>query len=180
MKKGLKLWMLAVALVATATAVISTWKVNADQDSSNQVQVVIGKYNDGNNTCSWGNFLFNFTASTEDQTDSTWNVFECKFGNSAQKTVTLQLQWDLTSTSGDVTSVISWSNVKVSNTVRTKTPDSLWSNTAINNSWATALQTLFDKAEKTIWDASWTVNIEVTVPGWKPDGTYNGTLVLTF
>ena len=155
MKKGLKLWMLAVALVATMTAVISTGKVQAgegDLTANNQVQVVIWQYNSGQNTCSWGNFLFEFTASTEEQTGSTSNVFECKFWNSAQKTVTLQLDWDLTSTSGWY--VISWENVKLSNTVWTKTPDTLWSNSSLEQVPARTSQVLFGTAEKTIWDAS--------------------------
>lgn len=178
MKKWLKIWMLTMAFVAAMTAVVSTGKVSAEEGkSSNEVQVVIGKYNDWKNTCTWGNFLFNFDASIDEQHDSTWNVFECKFGESSQKAITLQLSWDLTSASGFV---ISWENVKLSNTVWTKNPDGIWNNTAITSWDAKSLQTLFNKNEKTIWDASWTVTIDLTVPAWQPDGTYQGTLVLTF
>lgn len=178
MKKWLKIWMLTMAFVAAMTAVVSTGKVEAQSTANNEVQVVIGKYNDWVNTCSWGNFLFNFNASVDEQHDSTWNVFECKFGESSQKAITLQLSWDLTSTSGWF--IISWENVKLSNTVWTKNPDGLWTNTAITSWYATDYNTLFNKNAKTIWDASWSVTIDITVPAWQPDGTYQGTLVLTF
>ena len=180
MRKWLKIWMLAVALLATTTAIISTGKVNATT-GDNKVQVVIWQYNDWQNTCSWGNFYFNFNADTTGQTASTGNVFECKFWDPSQKTITLELSWDLKATTGETTYILSWENVKLTNEVWWMTPNGLWSNSTITTwdiKWHT--QTLFDKVDNMVWDASGNVVIEVTVPAWQPGGTYEGTLVLTF
>jgi len=180
MKKWLKIWMLTMAFLATMTAVVSTGKVQADQDASKVVQVTITEYNGWNNNCTLEDYIFSFDASTQSQNQTTGHDIVCKFWNATGVAVTLQLQGDLTNLDG---AIISSGNVKVTNGTWNDNPSDLGEETsvsglAINGEY---WQTLFNKTGNTIWDATWVnVEITVTVPGWTPNGTYEGTLVLTF
>lgn len=183
MKKWLKIWMLTMAFLAAMTTVISTGKVEAqaaDPDTSNYVRVSINAYNNWQNDCSGTNYIFNFTGSTQEQTDSKTGTITCVLGNKTWQAITLQLSWDLTAEWVDLP--IPRGNISFTNGTWTRVPEDLgtaW------EPWTSAFgdtpKTLFNKAGNKIWDASGTnLTIEVKVPAWQPDGTYQGTLVLTF
>ena len=94
MKKGLKLWMLAVAFLAAMTAVVSTGKVAA-LSWDNKVEVEISPYNWWVNDCSWSDYKFAFSGSAAVQTGTkTWYI-SCAFWQHAQIAVTLELTWTL-------------------------------------------------------------------------------------
>ena len=145
-----------------------------------QVIVNIAEFNWWQNTCTWSNYIFeNIQADkTSRDYELTW-VFECAFGDSQSKTVTLQLSGNLVA---DGDRVISGSNVQMKNSEWTSSPVWLkFANTLISTWRAlTATQTLFQKTGSMIWIASWVVSVQITVPAWTPDGTYNWTLVLTY
>lgn len=177
--------MLAMAFLATMTAVVSTGKVSADPttDTSNIVRVSIDAYNGWVNSCSWSDYIFDLNASTQQQVVSinTW-IVTCIFWNSTWKAVTLQLAGDLTHQSLEGVNIPK-ENIKLTNGTWTVDPSWLgsagpsWKDTFYNEWW----KTLFTKNANMIWDASGTnLSIEVTVPAWQPNGTYEWTLVLTF
>lgn len=173
--------MLAMAFLATLTAVVSTGKVNAGTDSTKKVQVVIADYNGWVNTCTLENYEFTFDAWTQDQTDTISHMIECKFWDASVKTVQLQLQDDLSNGSTSIAK----EHVTLSNTAWSYTPNDIaWSDTYVFQNqpfYASWGKSLFTKIENKIWDATWAnVDITVTVPAWTPNGTYTGTLVLTF
>lgn len=182
MKKGLKLWMLAVALLATMTAVISTGKVEAENDTSNKVTVQIDAYNEWKTQCTWSSYTFNYESNFAEHTEvETWFV-TCKFWNQTWSTVTLQLSWDLVHNT-EASINIPKENVKLKNGSWNAIPTTLGtapSNTTYQD-LSTNPVTLFNKNIKLVWDASWTnLEIQVTIPAWQPGGTYEGTLVLTY
>ena len=182
MKKGLKLWMLAVAFLATMTAVISTGKVEAEDNVNNEVTVEISSYNGGLNNCTWDNYFFSFSGTSSVQTGTTGGTIKCAFWSHSSWTVTLQLSWDLTN-SDKIT--IPSSNVKIKNWTWTSAPETLGDGTSmsefVNFGKTDAIVTLYNKNDNKIWDATWTnIEIQVVVPEWQPDGTYTWTLVLTF
>ena len=146
-----------------------------------QVIVNIADFNSWQNTCSGSNFLFeNIVAWTSTGTYTRSWVFECAFGNGkSNPTVTLQLSWNLVA-SWD--RVISWSNLEMKNTEWSVTPWWLKFAQTLIDTWhaLTETQILFKKSTDLIWVASWVVTIQLTVPWWTPDGTYNWTLVLTY
>ena len=78
--------------------------------------------------------------------------------------------------------VISGSNLMMKNSEWTVSPVWLKFADTLINAWSalTATQTLFQKTANLIWVASWVVEVQLTVPGWTPDGTYNWVLVLTY
>ena len=144
-----------------------------------QVIVNIWQFNWWQNTCTWSNFIFeNIQADkTSRDYELTW-VFECAFGDSQSKTVTLQLSGNLVA---DGDRVISGVNVQMKNSEWTSSPVWLkFANTLSAYQALIATKTLFQKTGSMIWIASWVVSIQITVPAWTPDGTYNWTLVLTY
>ena len=145
-----------------------------------QVIVNIAEFNWWQNTCTGSNYIFeNIQADKVDNDyELTW-VFECAFWNSQSKTVTLQLSGNLVA---DGDRVISGANVQMKNSEWTSSPVWLkFANTILNTYQAlTATKTLFQKTGSMIWIASWVVSVQITVPAWTPDGTYNWTLVLTY
>ena len=153
---------------------------SSSESGEPQVIVNIAEFNWWQNTCTWSNFIFeNIQADkTSRDYELTW-VFECAFWNSQSKTVTLQLSGNLVA---DWDRVISGSNVQMKNSEWTSSPVWLkFANTMISTYQAlTATKTLFQKTGSMIWIASWVVSIQITVPAWTPDGTYNWTLVLTY
>lgn len=180
MKNWLKIWVVALAICATATTLASMNSVQAGQDTSKKVEVTIGEYNGWINTCQLEDYIFNFTGSTEDQTGSVSHEITCQFWDSSAKTVTLQLQNDLSNWSTGIAK----ENVKLSNVTWIDNPATIhWSdNYAFTDAdFYDMGQGLFTKIANTIWDATWTnVSISITVPAWTPNGTYTGTLVLDF
>ena len=144
-----------------------------------QVIVNIAEFNWWQNTCTWSNFIFeNIQADkTSRDYELTW-VFECAFWDSQSKTVTLQLSGNLVA---DGDRIISGSNVQMKNSEWTSSPVWLkFANTLNAYQALTATKILFQKTGSMIWRASWVVSIQITVPAWTPDGTYNWTLVLTY
>ena len=181
MKKWLKLWMLTMAFVAAMTAVVSTGKVEAQSTANNQVQVEISPYNGGVNDCSWDDYQFYVSWSSAEQSAViSWNI-NCIFWKHDWWAVTIQLNWDLTSSDGHT---ISWNNVKIKNGAWTWTPSDLGAQDSSANDFINFVSTwasLFNKNSAKIWDASGTnIEIQVVVPAWQPNGTYSGTLVLYF
>jgi len=146
-----------------------------------QVIVNIAEFNWWQNTCSGSNFIFeNIVAWTSTGTHTLSWVFQCAFGNGrSSSTVTLQLSGNLVA---DGDRVISGSNLMMKNSEWTVSPVWLkFANTLIDTWRAlTATQTLFQKTANLIWVASWVVEVQLTVPWWTPDGTYNWVLVLTY
>ena len=148
---------------------------------NSKIIVSIAALNSWNNTCTWENYIFPaISASPTVQTMSLSKKFQCVFWKAIQSSVTLLLSWDLTDENGNV---ISWENVRLKNPEWTSQPTVLKNgNTAFNFKtfmWLGA--TLFNKVWNKIWTAEWSgVEIEITVPWWTPDGTYNWTLVLTY
>lgn len=181
MKNWLKIWVVALAICATAATLVSTWNVKAD-NRDNKVEVVIGQYNSGQNTCTWTDYLFNFTASTEQQSGTQVWTISCKFWNSSWQAVTLALDWDL-ELSTDNTVTIPSSNVSLTNGSWTSTPSSIaWTDpAAVSETEFTSAKTLYNKKDNAIGDAkSEDITIKVIVDAWQPDGTYDGTLVLSY
>ena len=179
MKKWLKIWMLAMAFLAAMTTVISTGKVNAET-WDNKVTVEISPYNGGVNSCSWDDYQFNFSWSADVQTGTiSWNI-NCIFWKHWQQVVSIALEWALTSEE----STIATSQLKLKNGTWTWTPTDL--GTQATDAANFVLfdgdgVSLFNKAANKIWDASGTnIEIQIVVPAWQPNGTYTGTLVLTF
>ena len=89
--------------------------------------------------------------------------------------------------SGDLTdwngNVIPWANVKLSNPEWTSTPTWLKNGTTAfsGQTFMWWWKTLFNKVENMIWEAQGSgVQIEITVPAWTPDGTYQWTIILDF
>jgi len=184
MKKWLKIWVAALAIMATAATLVSTWNVKAE-NANNEVKVIIGQYNEWRSECSWENYELSFTASSQQQVKTdTWNV-NCIFGNKIDGAVQIQLSWDLVY-SWDSNIYIPRANVKLKNGTWSATPADLWAGVTTNTSSFVNFHenlgtSLFNKNLNKIGDASWTnIEIEVTVPAWQPDGTYNGILVLSY
>lgn len=184
MKNWLKIWVVALAMLATVATLASTGSVKAD-DESNRVIVNIGEYNDGQNTCTWSNYEYTFTGSTEMQTGSKSGTITCKFWNMSWQAVTLRLYGDLVlSGNGGVTIPSSHVFLTNSSTDWNVSPDVVRGSTEgttfeLQN--FTETKTLFNKSNNTIGDAdSDNVVITVEVPAGQPNGTYNGTLVLSY
>ena len=181
MKKWLKIWVVALAMLATATTLLSTWKVEAE-NSNNKVEVIIWQYNSGQNTCTWSDYHYFFTASTQEQHQTiTWSV-SCKFWKMAQQAVTVTLNGALV-LSGDTSVDIPTSNVLLTNGNWTVNPNSVRGTepAALSDATFSSAATLFNKAWNTIGDANTEeLAIKVIVPAWQPDGTYNGTLTLSY
>lgn len=181
MKKWLKIWMLTMAFLAAMTVAVSTWKVNAEQDSTKKVEVSISDYNSGNNNCVLEDYTFSVEAKTEDQTVSTGHTISCIFWDASQKTVTLELSGDLSNWS----TIIPATWVKLTNATWVSTPDDIIQQQYPHEGGDTFIigsgASLVTKFANKIGDATWTnVEISVTIPAWTPNGTYEGTLVLTF
>lgn len=188
MKKWLKIWVVALAMFATVATLASTGNVRAEEEPStsswNIVKVIIGQYNSGQNTCTWSDYIYNFTASTETQSGTETHRIWCIFWDSSATPVTLQLTWDLL-LSGDETQTIPSTNVLLTNGTWYQNPEKVLNtaggNTTLSDVTFTTQQTLYYKAENAIGDArSNDVSIKVIVDAWQQDGTYNGTLVLTY
>ena len=184
MKNWLKIWVVALAICATAAALLSTGNVQAQSNSDKKVEVVIGQYNSGQNDCTWDDYLIHFDASTVDQTGSdTWHI-ECKFGDKNETPVSLGLQWAL-ELSGNTSVTIPTSRVLLTNGTWTTTPEGIEKAAAPvfteqEFAWADVKE-LFTKKVNTIGDANGTdIVITVGVSAWQPDGTYNGVLVLSY
>ena len=146
-----------------------------------EIVVNIWQFNNWQNTCTWQDFIFaDIVASPTTITRNLVKTFQCAFGEMWQKAVTLQLQWDLTDWSGNVIS--SW-NVKIKNSAWVWTPAWVKWNAVSTDSYTSLSNTitLFNKASNIIWIAEWTwVDIQIEIPWWTPDGTYNGVLVLSY
>ena len=146
-----------------------------------QITVNIAEFNGWQNTCSGSNFFFSWITAG---TITTWYVltwvFSCDFGNGwSHPLVTLQLSGDLKA--WDI--ILSGENVKMQNSEWTSRPTGLKSADTLIDEWKwlkNSTQTLFTKTANLIWVASWVVSVQVTVPAWQPEGTYVGTLVLTY
>ena len=153
----------------------------SSEGGDSEIIVNIAEFNWWQNTCSGSNYIFeNIVAWTSTGTHTLSWVFQCAFGNGrSSSTVTLQLSGDLVA---DGDRVISGSNLMMKNSEWTVSPVWLkFANTLIST-WSalTATQTLFQKTANLIWVASWVVEVQLTVPWWTPDGTYNWVLVLTY
>lgn len=148
---------------------------------NSEIIVNIWQFNNWQNTCTWQDFIFSgIFASPTTITRNLVKTFQCAFGEMWQKAVTLQLQWDLTDWSGNVIS--SW-NVKIKNSAWVWTPAWVkWTAVSTDEyTWLNKTITLFNKAENIIWIAEWTwIDIQIEIPWWTPDGTYNGTLILSY
>ena len=146
-----------------------------------QVIVNIAEFNWWQNTCSGSNYIFeNIVAWTSTGTHTLSWVFQCAFWNGRSSSiVTLQLSGNLVA---DGDRVISGSNLMMKNSEWTVSPVWLKFADTLISTWRalTATQTLFQKTANLIWVASWVVEVQLTVPWWTPDGTYNWTLVLTY
>jgi len=155
--------------------------LGAENEWDSEIIVNIAEFNWWQNTCSGSNFIFeNIVAWTNTGTHTLSWVFQCAFWNGrSSSTVTLQLSGDLVA---DGDRVISGSNLMMKNSEWTVSPVWLkFANTLIDTWRAlTATQTLFQKTANLIWVASWVVEVQLTVPWWTPDGTYNWVLVLTY
>ena len=154
---------------------------SSSESGDSEIVVNIWKFNNWQNTCTWQDFIFSgIFASPTTITRNLVKTFQCAFGEMWQKAVTLQLQWDLTDWSGNVIS--SW-NVKIKNSAWVWTPAWVKWNAVSTDSYTSLSNTitLFNKASNIIWIAEWTwVDIQIEIPWWTPDGTYNGVLVLSY
>lgn len=181
MKKWLKIWVVALAMLATVATLASTGNVKAE-DANNRVEVVIWQYNSGQNTCTGSDYHYVFTASTEQQEDTkTWSI-NCKFWNMSWQAVSIQLDGALTLESNSAVQIPA-ENVKLTNGTWVANPEKLAdiNQPGVSDSTITTSTTLFNKANNTIGDADTNnIAIKVIVPAWQPDGTYNGTLVLSY
>ena len=151
------------------------------EGGDSEIVVNIAALNGGQNTCSGEDFIFPaITASPVVQTIKLAKKFQCIFWNAANKAVTLHLSGDLTDWNGNV---IPWANVKLSNPEWTSTPTWLKNGTTAfsGQTFMWQWKTLFNKVENMIWEAQGSgVQIEITVPAWTPDGTYQWTIILDF
>ena len=151
------------------------------EGGDSEIIVNIAALNGGQNTCSGEDFIFPaITASPVVQTIKLAKKFQCIFWNAANKAVTLHLSGDLTDWNGNV---IPWANVKLSNPEWTSTPTWLKNGTTAfsGQTFMWWWKTLFNKVENMIWEAQGSgVQIEITVPAWTPDGTYQWTIILDF
>lgn len=181
MKNWLKIWVVALAMLATVATLASTGNVKAE-DANNRVEVIIWQYNSGQNTCTGSDYLYRFTASTEEQEDTkTWSI-NCKFWNMSWQAVSIQLNGPLVLEGNSAVSIPA-ENVKLTNGTWTPNPGLVADATqpTVADSTITTSTTLFNKANNTIGDADTNdIAIKVIVPEWQPDGTYNGTLVLSY
>ena len=145
------------------------------------IVVNIAAFNSWMNTCSGEDYIFSgITAGTTARSYDLSKTFQCAFWDAGQTTVTLQLSGNLTDQNWNS---ISSSNVKIKNLAWMSTPETLqWpSSEIVEYLPLSEIQTLFNKATYKIWTAEWTwVNIQITVPAWTPDGTYDWTLVLSY
>ena len=188
MKKWLKIWVVALAMVATVATLVSTGNVKAQEQeqettTQNEVKVVIWSYNSGQNTCTWTDYIFQFTGSTEVQDATQFWSITCQFGKSAWQAVTLALGGDLV-LSGDSSVVIPATGVLLTNGTWESTPDTIAGVEPADVDEAIFTwdgKTLYNKTGNAIGDAnSQDIAIKVIVPAWQADGTYNGTLVLSY
>ena len=154
---------------------------SSSEGGDSEIIVNIAEFNWWQNTCSGSNYIFeNIVAWTNTGTHTLSWVFQCAFGNGrSSSTVTLQLSGNLVA---DGDRVISGSNLMMKNSEWTVSPVWLKFADTLISTWKalTATQTLFQKTANLIWVASWVVEVQLTVPGWTPDGTYNWVLVLTY
>jgi len=185
MKKWLKIWVVALAIAATATTLISTGNVKAGNETDKQVIVTINQYNNWNSNCTWETYTLNFDASSAEQTKVDTGDINCVFGNKIDGAVSLLLSWDLVHTE-DSTIIIPRANVKLKNGTWTSVPTDLGSGVTTNTSSFVNFHeglgsALYNKNLNKIGDTTWAnIEIQVTVPAWSPDGTYNGMLVLSY
>ena len=154
---------------------------SSSEGGDSEIVVNIAALNGGQNTCSGEDFIFPaITASPVVQTIKLAKKFQCIFWNAANKAVTLHLSGDLTDWNGNV---IPWANIKLSNPEWTSTPTWLKNGTTAfsGQTFMWLWKTLFNKVENMIWEAQGSgVQIEITVPAWTPDGTYQWTIILDF
>lgn len=179
MKKWLKLWITALAILWMMWWIITTVNNVEAATKNNSLTLTIWPFNGWVNTCTWSDYSFTATASTSDQNVHQSKSFSCAFWATASSTVTLQMSWNMT---WPVT--ISSGSVKLKNTEWTATPSALKSTTnAISTFTAfnTTPAVLFSKAANKIWTWAWSaIDIQVTIPAWAPNGTYNWTIVLSY
>lgn len=172
MKKWLKLWLLASAIVAMSWSIL----LSTTNAATNTATVQI---NDWTNRCTWSDYTFTaFTVqSTAVSVSKTWKI-ECSLLNSASSwVVSLQIAANLTSTW--------WQNIPGSSfTVATTAWTTAWSlvNDTAESAWAfTSARTIYSKAATKAWTLKNIVaTIAGTIPAWTPAWTYTGTLTLLY
>lgn len=179
MKKWLKLWITALAILWMMWWIITTVNNVEAATKNNSLTLTIWAFNGWVNTCTWSDYSFSATASTTEQTKNQSKPFSCAFWNSAAASVTLQMSWNMT-----WPMTITWGNIKLKNTEWSATPTTIKNgNTAISTYTAfdSTPAVLFKKKADTIWTWAWTaVDIQLTIPAWAPNGTYNWTIVLSY
>ena len=171
MKKGMKLWIAAMAMAVLAGS-IYTANVNAE----NQVKVVI---NDWSNTC--GNiedFEWTLNASSEAQT-LTWQTknLHCVLLKSPAWDVTIGLS-DLNWTNSHVIRNTQF-NVTfpaIATTDIAWTLDARWDVASTTfGSW----QTFYSKDQYKVGELTWSITLDGTIPAWQEVDTYQGQLNIT-
>lgn len=174
--KWLKLWIAVLAILWMIWGSLYMYNT-AEAASNNTITLTIGAFNGWNNTCTWANYSFSATASPTEQTKTDSHIINCAFWKTGSSTVTLQMSWNMS-----WPQPIQASNIKVKNTqARTATPSDLGSSALTSYAALSSAQTLFTKAANKVWTwAGSAVEIQITIPAWAPNGTYNWTLVLTY
>lgn len=167
MKTRLKLSIVALSLVAMATA-IHTQNVNAAQQ---QVSVKITWSGDN---CEWADYnLGSFTAKeTAQNMTATWKKLKCTLLSSVSWHVNISLTSDLTS---DNWRISSW-NIFLSMPARTVTGTlGTWTNNlvaAVSNHALSQSKAFYYKDANKVWVVEAIVTLSGTIPAWTAIGTY--------
>lgn len=166
MKKWLKLWIVALSLVAMATTIYT-----ANVKAANEVKVEILWWE---NNCILGDYDWHqVNASIEDITlTGIDNTLYCTLLESTGSNIDLQLT-DLSNATHDAT-IASW-NFNVTFGSITKTW-SLEDYTTDNDGALNATRRAYVKGANKVWEMSRTVTIDWVINAWQQVDAYSGTL----
>jgi len=170
MKTWLKLWIVALSLVAMATT-IYTQTVKADTSAEVKVTII-----EGTNQCNpmSGYIWDNITASISDTTltgiendlycyllkDAAWNItFTLTNLTAAGITQNIANTWF---TIGSNVWTFTWS----------LTPDAWYWPTLYTIQWNAQWGTFYEKQQHEVWEFTKTITISWVVPAWTPVATY--------
>ena len=172
MKKGLKLWIVLVAIFWFLMIWIKTNNANAASQYTISLSLTSGgKTSD----CTWANYSYSTWISIGEQTLTKANSLSCDLYATTTEIVRLQssnlVNWSVTISSGNLTlsnSATSVSSWFLSSYHKTVTDSALNSQVQV-----------FNKPANKIWQFVQSETIKVKIPAWTPAWTYNGTLTIS-